>query len=376
MTDTQKYDVIVVGGGPAGSAAAYTLASKAVRTCIVDKSSFPREKLCGGLITLRSKVLFSKIFGIPLESDLLLRSDNVMFLSHGTVLSEQLGYSSLFFTMRKDFDAYLLDLATQAGANTRLDTRITKIDFDSNVVTLESGEDLQFDFLVGADGVNSQVAKELFGRSFDPHTIGFGLEVEVPRERLPNQPDVVEIDFGAAHWGYGWIFPKKRGFTFGVGGIHRLNPDLRQQLAHFLERKGLHLKDFRVKGQFIPFGDYRRYPGKHNVLLCGDAAGVVDPITGEGIAYAMQTGAAAATAIIEAQRARKPQSALGLYAADYTNVSRNIKQATIWRCLIFPQAIHKMFAWAFADAGTLQRGFLDILAGKHDYNALPRLFFF
>lgn len=371
---TEKYEVVVVGGGPAGSAAAYTLATAGRRVCLIDKAEFPREKLCGGLITLRSKRTFEKIFGRPWKAELFNSSQEISFFANGEFLAPQNGYSRLFFTMRLAFDHYLLSLAQEAGATLKLGKTINKIELDQNLIELQSGGEISFDFLIGADGVNSLVAKTLFGKSFDPDTIGFGLEAEVPREKLPQQGETVEIEFGAARWGYGWVFPKQNSFTIGVGGIHRLNPDLRDRFDQYLQRKGLNSSEFKVKGQYIPFGDFRRMPGGGSVLLCGDAAGTVDPITGEGIAYAMQTGAAAGLAILKAVSGNASGNAFELYCEDYKRVASSLRQANFWRCLIFPKLLQKLFAWAFSDAGTLQRGYLDILAGERDYNALYGLF--
>lgn len=379
MTDSTGgsfFDVVVVGGGPAGSAAAYTLATGHLSTCIIDKSEFPREKLCGGLVTQRSKSTFEYVFERQWDDDLVLASNNINFCFNGNRLvglGPKEHDTVMYFTMRVSFDAYLLKMAEQAGATLKLGTRVQSIDLDSNSVLMETGEKIGFRFLVGADGVNSQVAKQLYGESFNPNKIGFGLEVEVPRDQLPGQLNTVEIDFAAARWGYGWIFPKKETYTIGVGGIHKLNPDLKAQLRKYLSFKHLDLDAYRVKGQYIPFGDYRRTPGRRNILLCGDAAGTVDPITGEGIAYAMQTGHAAGITIIESG------SLVGVeliksYLTRYRIVSRSIAKANRWRYLIFPAPIMKTFAWAFADAGTLQRGYLDLLAGKHDYDALGGLF--
>jgi flavin-dependent dehydrogenase len=253
----EAYDAIVVGAGPAGSAAAYTLASMKIKVCLLDKNSFPRDKLCGGLITYRSKDLLNRIFEHNINDDLFLRSNDIVFKMAGRTLSSTHSRWPLFFTMRYDFDAFLVNLAQNAGAHLRLGSTISDLNFDTKRLRLESGDILSYRFLVGADGVNSQIARKLFGQSFDQQSIGFGLEIEVPREHLPGHTDAVEIEFDAARWGYGWVFPKRRGFTFGVGGIHSLNPDLRERLVQFLSVRGVDHKLFRVKGQYIPFGDYR-----------------------------------------------------------------------------------------------------------------------
>ena len=369
-----QFDLIVIGGGPAGSAAAFTAASQGFRTCLIDKTAFPRDKLCGGLVSGRSKGVFEAVFRRPWDEKLFVSSDRLRFHFNNKFLADNNRYSTLYFTMRKEFDNSLLEIAREASVDLRLSAEIVDVDLHNNILHLKTGESLAFRFLIGADGVNSQIAKALFGTSFDPKTIGFGLEVEVPRSDMPDAPDRVEIDFGAAHWGYGWIFPKHKTFTVGVGGIHRFNPDLKQSLETYLSYKNLAIADYKVKGQYIPFGDFRRTPGRGNVLLCGDAAGVVDPITGEGIAYAMETGAAAAKAVLSCNEKGTGSTALQEYGGEYSKISASLRQANILRCFIFPKLVHKPFAWAFADASTLQNGYLDILAGKHGYNALYGLF--
>ena len=368
-----SFDVVVVGGGPAGSTAAYTAGKAGLRTCVIDKAVFPREKLCGGLITPRTRRLFESIYERRWPDDLVLTSDSVSFFSDNQYLASQNGYCALYFSMRREFDAYLLSLADAVGASLKVGHAVKTIDVERSVVALSNGDEVAYKVLIGADGVSSVVAKTLFGSSFDERTIGFGLEVEVPREWLPDQSDSVEIDFGVAKWGYGWVFPKHRSFTIGVGGLHARNPDLKDRFTKYLALKGLNISEFKVKGQYVPFGDYRRRPGRASILLCGDAAGVVDPITGEGIAYAMQTGHAAAAAAAAAIRTGAYGDALTLYQRAHAQVAAAIRQADAWRLLIFPPLLRRPFAWAFADAGTLQRGYLDILAGKHEYNALFRL---
>lgn len=88
----------------------------------------------------------------------------------------------------------------------------------------------------------------------------------------------------------------------------------------------------------------------------------------------MQSGHWAAQAILQAKNISRPDQAFEFYKDEYKKVAADIHQANVWRNFIFPRIIRRPFRWAFADAGTLQRGYLDILAGKRKYNDLYRLF--
>jgi geranylgeranyl reductase family protein len=343
----ERYEAVVVGGGPAGSAAAYTLAAAGKKVCLIDKSEFPRDKLCGGGLTFRSKREFERVFKRRWKAELINSSQDVSFFSKGKFLASYKIRAKLYFTTRLRFDHYLLGLAQDAGATLKLGDAVGKIDLERQSIALRSGKEIAFDFLIGADGVNSLVAKALFGKSFDPATIAFALEAEVPRDRLPQQGDLVEIDFSAARWGYGWVFPKQDSLTIGIGGLHRLNPNLRSSLDQYFRYKGLDSRDFKVKGQYFPGGGYRLVPGRANVLLCGDAAGAVDPISGEGIPYALQTGGSAGAAIATALSQPEGRSALEIYCEDYKNVIAALRRGRFWRCLVYPRIVERIFAWAF-----------------------------
>ena len=369
-----NFDVLVVGGGPSGSSAAITAARAGLSVCLIDKSIFPRDKLCGGLVTPRSRDVFESVFGHVWRDDLFRESSNIAFVAGNKTLATLSGYRKLYFTMRKDFDFYLLSLAEKSGVEVKQGVSIENIDFSNKTLTTNRGDRLTYRALIGCDGVNSVVARQLFGQSFNPKTIGFGLEVEVPITAEFGLSDLVEIDFAGARWGYGWMFPKQDSITIGVGGIHRLNDDMKDHLANYLSRKNIDASKLKIKGQYIPFGDYRKTPGRASVLLCGDAAGIVDPITGEGIAYAMQSGHAAGIAVSEAISLNSSESALSIYLPEYRKVVKDISRANAWRWFIFPKLFQGAFSWAFADAGTLQRGYLDILAGTKSYSDLPALF--
>ena len=366
----ERFDLVVIGGGPAGAAAAFTAAKAGLSVALVDKAAFPREKLCGGGLTERCRAQFEAVYGRAWPAEIVGASTCFTFAMAGAPLSRMDGYSQLGMTLRRAFDAQMVSLAVAAGATPLLDDGAAQVDVRKRLVTLKSGRRLGFGHLVGADGVNSMVARGLFGRAFDPARIGFGLEVEAPRADLPGWGDAIEIDFGAATWGYGWVFPKAASLTIGVGGVHSRNPDLRASLAAYLAHKGLDVSRYKVKGQFLPFGDPRPAPGRGRVLLAGDAAGLVDPITGEGIGYAIESGAAAAKAVAEALRARRPGGAFARYRRATAPILRAIGQARGWRLLIFPNRMRPLFSRGFRHAGVLRRGYLDIMAGTREYDDL------
>jgi geranylgeranyl reductase family protein len=360
-----RFDLIVIGSGPAGSAAAMRGCKLGLSVAIVDKAKFPRDKLCGGLFTGRSEKAMKAIFERGVTDDLFTTSNHMRFSAGGTVLADIKDAPPVHLTMRRDFDAMLHGLALDAGAHAFLGTPITELANDH--VVLRDGTMLGFSGLIGADGVNSFVAKSLFGRSFNPATIGFGLEIETPLE--PSRDEAVEVDFDAAEWGYGWAFPKRKTVTVGVGGINSRNADMKANMARYVVQTDSDAT-LKYKGQYLPFGDFNRRPGRGNVVLAGDAAGLVDPITGEGIALAMESGALAADAIAGALQRNQPSSAYLAYLRSLGPIHRSLKQARLWRMIMFPEATQGYFKRAFAKGSTLQRKYLDLLAGDVDYHDL------
>ncbi|EPX81730.1 geranylgeranyl reductase family protein [Litoreibacter arenae] len=357
-----EYDVVIVGSGPAGSAAAITAAKAGLAVAVVDKATFPRDKLCGGLFTGRSEKAMQAIFGLEVTEDMFVTSNHMRFLSKGRVLADIRNAPPVHLTMRREFDAMLHSEALKAGATPYLGQPITALTDDT--LTLRDGIKLRFKALIGADGVNSFVARTLFGRPFDPEKIGFGLEIETPLP--PTRDNAVEVDFDAASWGYGWAFPKRKTVTVGVGGINSRNEDMKANMAAYIAQTGSD-ESLRYKGQYLPFGDYKKTPGRDHILLAGDAAGLVDPITGEGIALAMESGQHAANAVIEALAQGKPQTALSRYMKLVKPIQRSLDQAKMWRLIMFPKATEGYFRKAFERGSSLQMKYLELLAGEAEY---------
>lgn len=364
------FDIIVIGAGPAGSAAATWAAKGGANVALVDKATFPRNKLCGGLFTERSRAYYREIFDQDFDLSRAVTRSEITLCHAGEPLATLTDVPPMHLTMRLDLDNTLYEHALAAGATDLTGRPIAQI--TDNTVTFKDGEVLIAAILIGADGVNSIVAKHLFGASFDTKTIGFGLEIEVP-DATQNPADLpLRIDFGAAHWGYGWSFPKQGSTTIGVGGIRAENPDMKAHMLRYVQILGFAPHAFKVKGHHLPFGDFRKTPGRANILLAGDAAGLVDPITGEGIAFAMKSGQIAAQAALDALAENAPETALVRHQKGLREMHKNLRIARTLRRIIFAPRWQSTFIKTFRRSGTVRVMYMRLLAGEVEYPELAR----
>ena len=366
----KQVDLVILGAGPAGSAAAVTARRAGLTVALIDKARFPRDKLCGGLVTGRCAAHLARVFGQEITEDLFDTRCNFEFFMQGQDLGRLDEVPPLHLTMRHAFDARLLGHALAAGAMDYTGHRVSALELTQNRVTLDSGEVLGFKVLIGADGVQSPVAKALFGRAFDPGRVGFALEVEAPTQARSAQTPI-RIDFAAARWGYGWSFPKRGSTTVGLGGLHASNPDMKAHLAAYLDLLNTG-QDAKVKGHFLPFGEAKPRPGRTNVLLAGDAAGLVDPITGEGIGHAIHSGELAALSAARAIQKNRPDQAFRDYRRATGPIRRAVRHARLLRPLIFAPRLQPFFARTFRTSRSLKRAYMHLLSGEAEYPELLR----
>ncbi|MFN7224837.1 MAG: geranylgeranyl reductase family protein [Paracoccaceae bacterium] len=357
-----SHDVLVIGAGPAGASAAMTARKLGLRVALIDKAAFPRDKLCGGGVTGRAFGYARRVFG-QLPDDLFHVSRSVRFCA-GTETLGQVGRApQIYLTSRVSFDAALRARAVAAGADDFCGQRLVECAPEAGRVTLANGRELTAPLVVGADGVHSVVARNLFGRAFDPATIGFALEVEVPGDPGPD----TELDMTALPWGYGWDFPKAQGRTLGMGGVSVQEKHLRPKFESWLRDRGVDPATVRIKGHHLPSGASNAKPGRGSVLLAGDAAGLVDPITGEGIGWAILSGQLAAEAVAAALANGRPEDAFSLYHPLMKPIRNELARARLLAKLVYHPKLQPRLLRALASSDHFQRRYLSLLSGDMDY---------
>ena len=299
------FDVIVAGAGAGGATAAYYLAQAGLRVLVVEKARLPRYKACGGAIPRPTLERFPFDFNKIIEA----APAKVRFTFPGLPPMEvPLPNQPVLMVMRSKFDAFLLE---HAKAEVLAETAVTAVTESRDQVQVQAGaHKLTARYLVGADGATSTVARVLGLRQ--QRRLGGSLEAEIPlsgRKGLQAEyGNRAVFVLGAIPWGYAWIFPKGDHLSVGIGRVRPGRVDLNAALEREMKRLGIHLNGAHLHGhplpcyQAPPWPFWRGQPQEplatRRCLLVGDAAGLVDPLLGEGIRYAITSSRLAAEAIL------------------------------------------------------------------------------
>jgi geranylgeranyl reductase family protein len=312
-----SYDVVVAGAGPGGSVAAFELARHGARVALVDKASFPRDKACGDLVGPRGVGLLNSL-GIVPDGTVSLGDMAVIGPSGGRVVLPAvpgLTYPGFAWALpRKAFDDVVYQAAMKAGAEA-VTARVSGVEVDDGgaaaTVQLDDGTRLRAGFVIGADGATSAVAGSMGMVRAD--RVQWGFAVRTYLEAEVELPVIVLFDEepGVGFPGYGWIFPGPDGMAnagvgVGTGSDRRAGARATRYLDTFLG----HLNGLGLLpqggvpgprlGGWLKMGMLGTSPVSGPVMLVGDAAGLVNPLQGEGIAQAMLSGKAAASAVLGA----------------------------------------------------------------------------
>jgi geranylgeranyl reductase family protein len=316
---TSRYDAIVVGGGPGGAATAYHFARGGARVLLVERSAYPREKVCGDGLTPRA---VAALDAMGLRDTYRDWSRSAGLKIHGGGVTVELPWPELsefpsfgLARPRADFDQLLARHAEKAGATlwdrTEAVGPLVEHGLVQGVVLRREDEDpvdLRAELVVAADGASSRVAQALGLHRDERRPLGVAVRqyVTSERDRDPWIDSYLELWRGEELLpGYGWVFPMADG-TLNVGlgllntSAHFRNVNYRQLLAEWLPTVG---RDWgftagdvvsRPRSAPLPMAANRHPPLYRGVLFVGDAAGLINPFNGEGIDYAMESGQLAA----------------------------------------------------------------------------------
>lgn len=283
------WDVIVVGAGPAGGVAAAAAAASGARTLLLEKEAIPRYKTCGG-----------GLVGLSREQ---LPADLRLDVVHHSVTSATFTLRSRYrrtyrrprpfleLVMRDELDAALLARAQTAGAEVETGSAVRSVREGADFVTVSTpGRDYVARAVVGADGSTSRIARYV-GCQFEQVDLGLEAEIPVSSAVRAKWRDRILIDWGPLPGSYGWIFPKGSALTVGVIADRRHGGQAKAYFDQLVAANGLAgFPPDRQSGHLTRCRSASSPVRRGRVLVAGDAAGLLEPWTREGISFALRSG--------------------------------------------------------------------------------------
>ena len=367
MSAELKWDVVIIGAGPGGALSACRLAEAGKEILVLEKEAFPRHKPCGGALSKKAENYLPMALS-PYDRGkargarfTLKGKDAFVIRSNKPVVT---------MVSRPEFDEALINAGIKRGAKVHFQEKVIGIkeEKDRVIVRTSRGKTVQATYLIGADGPRGISARYLNPDHTAP--MGIALEEEItPAQIFSQEQDVVSLDFGRFPWGYGWVFPKKGPFSIGSGAIVRHGKiSLKKNYKKFRDAAPIfagQLASSAPVAHLLPYfidAPYKR--ATRRILLIGDAARLMDPFLGEGIAYAMASGEMAAQAILEmdVKRASVGKTYNTLLEK---NLLKELKSALKMAQLVYPRIENGFKALKrFNELGYL---YLDVMAGRLSY---------
>ena len=381
--------VIVAGAGPAGAVAARTLAAAGIETVLVDKAVFPRNKPCGGGISMRALVRFPWLTGAMGGIDVHPIRRLHLEGPRGATVDLESPEPCVLLIRRVEFDHALVQSAVDAGATLVGGFEITQVSEDAESVTLQArdGRRLSARAIVASDGVHSVIAKRLGVNPRWPRTsLAIDMMEETAADTLrADRPDVLWVAY--AHGGldgYAYIFPKTHHVNVGIGcllshfdkAIDDAPYSLQERFVSSLVRAGvLHGRSDRTSFTpfLIPVGGPLPRAGHGRVLFAGDAGGFVNAITAEGIYYAMVSGELAARAVISTKRSIGEAAGHAYERLWRQEIGRELFDAVrVQRYLFANHERVRQVVQGAAHLSGLTEMILDYFCGRLSYGSLRR----
>jgi geranylgeranyl reductase family protein len=347
----------VVGAGPAGSVTAYRLARAGATVLLLDRARFPRDKPCGGGLTIRA------VRRLPFPVDPVVEDvvDCVeLGLGHRRRYARPSPEPLILMTQRARLDAYLAEHAAAAGADFRDGTKVTQIETDERGAAVDG---IRADVVIGADGANGITARALGLCPQPAHGVALEGNLSHDHVDVDQYRGRIVLEIGTVRGGYGWVFCKGDHVNVGVGGWDHEAPRLRAHLRRLCEARELPEEKLHgVRGYRLPIARPGAPLARGRALVVGDAAGLVDPFSGDGIYEAFVSAEYAAEAVLEVLGGHA--HGLEPYEARL-NAALAFQLEVSWTAKIaldrFPRALFTIGRWEYIQRGLqrLARGELE-----------------
>jgi geranylgeranyl reductase family protein len=298
------FDVAVIGAGPAGSTAALALAQAGHTVILLDKAALPRYKTCGGGVLARAFKLLPPTAESVVERTFSSIALNFFGADMNFVATRP--QPLVYMTMRADLDCLLARAAQATGVQLVESCPVKRVEVQPDAVEIfcerenDVRENYRARFVIAADGVHSATARAAGWPELPVLAPALEHELYLPAEDFARLSQMPRFDFNTIDAGYAWVFPKRAHLSAGILSTRRVCPDLQTRLADYLRRLGItRIQKTERHGFLIPLAPRPGPLARGRVLLAGDAAGLVDPVTAEGITHAILSGQLAAAALTE-----------------------------------------------------------------------------
>ncbi len=360
------WDAIVVGAGPAGATAARRLAQGGARTLVLERQALPRYKACGGGVPARTLQLLDVEIEPVAEGFV----DTIDVSNLGKTQFRKTSPNPLaWMVMRDRFDQRLSDAAVQAGAVLRDHCPAQSIFTTNDSIYAETARGTErARWLIAADGATGPATRQLGIAAAPTRSAAYELEVTAPPSALERWDRAANVDVGYQPWGYGWVFPKQGKLSVGVVTAPRHGREIRRHAERYLTRLGLEDAELEtVQGHPIRYRRSVAEPvARDRALLVGDAAGLADEFTAEGIAYAVHSAQLAAAAILAGDDpARAYTDAVNREIQPELNAARTISRLYYWCVTTWPWLALTVSNWV----NYLWRAFFRVMRGESSYQA-------
>ncbi|MHA1973433.1 MAG: geranylgeranyl reductase family protein [Candidatus Hodarchaeales archaeon] len=319
MPDKDIYDIVIVGGGPSGTSAAYHASKHGLRVLLLEKETYPRDKPCGGALSTRTLDLLGDEAKKSINSTI--QETRIVSPSLKNFVVDDISGN---FVVREIFDQAMAIDAKKVGAEIFEDTTVDNINVSNDgIYEIETTKgNYRSKYLILANGVRNDVLVRKMGirNRWPDRYLATTVVSETPinlselKSRVTIDKATLVIFFGVVPRGYGWLFVKDGFLNIGIGATAedlegKSSKKVYNEFINLLYSKNYIPKDLvltKAKGHRLVFRKPAKKTVFDNLLLVGDVAGFVSPVTGEGLYYGIKSGQLAVEAIIRSIKTCKP----------------------------------------------------------------------